>query len=272
MIPAGLAGSFVGGMTVALRTFSGQVGRTGSLATGVASVGLLSLLVVFSGCGLDLSGLLDNTTGPTDATAADLVGTWTGILTAGGASNVYQFTIDAAGSYVAWDNSTGTATTTSNGKVTITYVTNGYTVSLHGTMNAEKTKIVMTSSSWTGPATGSEAFTGTLIKSGSSSGSDGFLLTDLVGTWSGTVTENGLAQNYQFTVDSAGAFTTSGGLSGTAAISTTGTVIFSYSSGGFTGTFQGTMDSGKTQITMSVHTWTGASSGTAGLTGTLAKS
>ncbi len=227
----------------------------------------VSCLVSLAGCGADLSDLLDN---PTDATLTDLVGTWSGSLTENGVAQNYQIVVDSSGNFTASSGVSGTATISSTGAVTFSYTAGGYAVVMQGTMKSSKTQIVMSSYSWTGTSTGSTPISGTLTKGGSSS--SGFLLTDVVGTWSGVLTENGQARSYQVTVNSAGNFVAGDGTSGTATISTSGTVIFTYSSGGYTRTLQGTMNSGKTQIVMSTSTWTGPDSGSASVTGTLSKS
>jgi len=228
------------------------------------------VLMSSSGCGVDWSSILDDVLAgdTTDATISDLVGTWTGTITANSTALSYQFTIDSSGKFVAGDGTTGTVTVTSGGSVTFTYTTEGYTVLLKGTLNSAKTQITMTTSSWTGTSSGSTSFTGTLTKS-SSTGT--FYATDLVGTWSGTITENGQSQSYSWTIDSSGNFTSTNNTSGTATISSSGMVVFAYSSGGYSGTYQGIMNSSKTQIIMSTHTWTGTSSGSAAYTGTLSK-
>ncbi len=234
-------------------------------------LGLFGLLAS-SGCSADLSGVLTDVLGSlansTDATLTDLVGTWTGTLTENNQTQNYLFNIDSAGNFTAGDGTPGTASVSTGGTVIFTYAANGYTVKLQGLINSDKSKITMSTSSWTGTATGSTSFTGTLTKSTSGN----FTSTDLVGTWTGSLTENGQTQSYQFTVDTSGNFATAGGTSGSATISSAGTVVFTYSSGGYSGTFQGTMSSNKTQIIMATHTWTGTASGSAAFTGTLSKS
>lgn len=225
---------------------------------------VVTALAGLPGCG-DLSGLLG---GDTTFAAADLVGTWTGSLTKDNQTQIYLFTVDSSGGFISGDGTTGTAAISSAGKVTFDYTANGYAITLTGTMNSAKTKITMTTSSWTGADTGSSAFTGTLTNTTAGN----FTAADLVGTWAGSLTENGVAQNYSFTVDGNGGYTSATGTSGTVTISSSGNVVFTYSSGGYTGTFQGTMNSAKTQIIMSTHTWAGTSTGSAAFTGTLSKS
>jgi hypothetical protein len=260
---------FAGGITMPhLQTAGGTTLETFvSPLTRLGLIGLLCLFLLFSfaGCGADLTGLLGSVT--TDATLSDLVGTWTGTITTNDLTQNYQFTVDSSGNFVAGDQTPGTATITTAGTVTFTYATGGLTVSLKGSMNSAKTKIVMTTSSWTGGTSGSGTFAGTLTKSGSGN----FTAADLVGTWAGSMTENGKAENYSFPVDAAGNFISGSGTTGTATISSSGTVVFSYVSGGYSGTFQGIMSSNKTQIVMSTHTWAGVASGTAAFTGTLSK-
>jgi hypothetical protein len=245
----------------------------------VVCMGVIGLPGLF-GCGVDWTSVLesalasssDNTT---NATLSDLVGTWTGTVTVNSATQNYQFVVDSSGAFVAGDGTTGTVTITSSGKVGFSYSSGGYTVILHGTLNSAKTQITMTTSTWSGTSSGSATFAGTLTKSSSStsssSSSTDYTLADLVGTWTGSLVENGLSQTYEFTVDSSGAFTTGNGISGTVTILTGSTVIFAYSSGGYTGTIQGTINTDKTQITVTKRTWSGTGSGSVSLTGTLTK-
>jgi hypothetical protein len=99
-----------------------------------------------------------------------------------------------------------------------------------------------------------------------------YALSDLVGTWSGSLTQAGVVQTFQITVDSSGNFTANTGVSGTASISSLGVATFTYATeDGFTAALTGTLNSGKTDIVMSTYAWSGAASGSSELTGTLTK-
>jgi hypothetical protein len=223
------------------------------------------------GCTLDWTSILedmlsDSTTSTTsDFSLSDMEGTWSGSLTVDSEAMDYDFVVDSSGSFVAGNGTTGTVTISSSGTVTFKYVYSDYTISFKGTMSSDKESIEMSTYSWTGTSSGSTSLTGTLSISESST----YLLTDLVGTWTGTLTENGSSSSYEFTVDSTGTLTINDSVSGTATITTSGTVIFTYSTDDYVGTFEGTMNSGKTAIVMSRHTWIGDTSGSTNFTGTL---
>jgi len=181
---------------------------------------------------------------------------------------VYKLTVDAAGNFTSDTGVAGVAKITVLGAVTFTYNTeDGYTVTLKGTLNSEKTDITMSKSSWTGVAEGSSALTGTLSKASSNN----FRLTDLVGTWSGALKIAGQTTNYDFTVSSSGKLTLGDGYTGTATISTSGTVVFMYDTDDNVITLEGTMNNAKTKITLTTTSWTGASTGSTTVTGSVAK-
>jgi hypothetical protein len=214
--------------------------------------------------------LSDSTSTTSDFELSDTEGTWSGSLTVGSEAMDYDFVVDSSGSFAAGNGTTGTVTISSSGTVTFKYTYNDYNISLKGTMSSDKESIVMSTYSWTGTSSGSTSITGTLTLSESESESTStYLLTDLVGTWTGTMTENGTSTSYEFTIDSTGTLTINDSVSGTATISTGGIVIFTYSTSNYIGTFEGTMNSGKTAIVMTRYTWVGDSSGSANFTGTL---
>jgi hypothetical protein len=263
-------------MEMSLRKNTGRViAKVFPDSRAMTCLGLIGLLSCGGCASVDWSSLLTDalsstTSTTTDATLDDLVGTWTGTLTASGTSQSTKFAVDSSGNLVVADNTSGTATVSTTGKVVFSFVSGSYTLAYQGTLSSDKTEIVMSIMSWSGTSSGSTTLSGTLTQA--DSGDEDYSLTDLVGTWTGTLAESGQSQTYAFTVDSSGNFTTTGGLSGTAVISTGGTVIFTYTSGGYTGSYQGTMNSGKTKIVMTTHLWIGTDSGSADCTGTLIES
>jgi len=224
---------------------------------------VLFCLLNLAGCGTDLSSILDG-----GFSQSDLTGTWSGTLTQAGAAQVYKLTVDSAGNFTSDSGVAGVASISGLGSVSFIYSTaDGYTVTLKGTLNSEKTDITMSKSSWTGVAEGSSAITGTLSKASSNN----FRLTDLVGTWSGSLKIAGQTTNYEFTVDSAGNLTLGDDYSGTATISTSGTVVFMYSTDDNVITLEGTMNNAKTKVTLTTTSWTGETTGSTTVTGYVVK-
>jgi hypothetical protein len=224
----------------------------------IICLGMFSV-VGMGGCnGVDWSSIFDDIINKGDFVASDLVGTWSGNVTATGTDGTstakYDFTVDSKGNFTAGDGTKGTATISSSGKVVFSYTYNSLTVKLIGTMNDDKDAITMTTSNYDGY---NYSFSGTLLKSGSDDDTT-YLMADLVGTWTGTVTKAGTPQIYSFAVTSTGSMTVTspGSASGSASISTGGTVVFTYVSGDYTITLEGKMDSDKNSIVMSKYTWT----------------
>jgi hypothetical protein len=225
----------------------------------VGCLGIVGLLGM-SGCNdVDWSSVVDDVVNDGDFTSSDLVGTWSGTVTAttdsGSSTAQYDFTVDDDGSFTAGNGTTGTATISSSGRVVFSYTYNSLTTKLIGTMNSDKNKLTMTTSTYDGST---YAFSGTLTNSDSDDDDTDYVLSDMVGTWTGTITKAGTPQIYSFTVTSSGSMTVTSpsSASGSATISSGGTVVFTYTSGDYTITLEGKMDSDKNSIVMSDYTWT----------------
>jgi hypothetical protein len=244
------------------------------IVCGILSVGLMAS----TGCSFDMTTFLDtlfdsSTSTDGDFTSSDLVGTWSGSITADSEAMDYNFTVDSSGNFTASDEAgtTGTAAITSGGAVSFVYTYGSYEITLKGTMSSDKSSIVMATAVWTldGSST-SKSFSGTLYLDDSDDDDTTYLLSDLVGTWTGTMTENGTQSTYKYVVESDGTLTINDSIAGTATITTGGTVVFTYSTPDYTGTYEGKMKSTKEAITMTTHTWVSDDdSGTANFTGTL---
>ena len=249
------------------------IGRSGLTGSGVVRIGWVMVVlcvVVLAGCSgeVDWTSILEDVLADSlggDCDVSDLAGTWTGTLTSNSQSESYQFIVDSAGSFTSDAGFSGSVTCSSGGTVVFTYSLDNYTIAVQGSLDDDKTAITMSMYAWSGTSSGSATLSGTL----SLADSDTFKLADLVGTWTGTLTENDESQSYQFVVDSDGSFTAGDSISGTASITSGGTVKFVYTSENYSGTLKGTMNDDKTQIVMASDTWTGAGSGTAEVSGTL---